>query len=516
MKIQMSKFTRLIKSTPLKYLLFTAVVASFFAMMQFWPSSGFADPDGYYHAGTANLIKEGKLEDSFPWANFATLRDEYGDQHYIYHLLLIPLTSLEGMHWSVVIFSTLMTVVFVWLLAKLEVKQPFFWGFVMLGSSIDFLFRINVVKANTLSLVLLFIAVWLLAKQKYAWLAVLSALFVWVYGGFVFLPVIAGIYCFSYFVINKKFKFKPFLWVVFGITAGLVLHPHFPDIATHLYYQLFQSGLGAGLNVPVGNEWNPYGFPDLLTSSGLAILAFIISSAIFIVEFPNLRQLKSREGVMTLFLWLTSVFFLLLSVRSRRFVEYSAPFLVLFSAYALNKVANESLFIHIKKALRYWHMKFFTFILAWVLLLVIGFNVSRVWQWLGNSTGAEVLRGSAEWLAQNTNQGDIIFNTKWDGLPQLFYWNNKNYYIIGLDPTFTYSYSHKIYDDWRKIADNDPDKFNRSYEEIKSTLKGSFNSSYIILENSRDDQLRAFLDESKDKGAKKVYTDEYASVYKLE
>jgi hypothetical protein len=505
---------QLIKSAAAKYILFAIAIAGFFAAMQFLPAEGFSDPDGYYHAGAARLIREGKLEATFPWAYFSTLRADYGDQHYLYHLLLIPMSSLRGMHVSVVIFSTLMVLAFVWLLRQFGVKYAFLWGLFLLGSAIDFLFRINVVKANTLSLILLFAAVYLLAKQKYVWLIPLSALFVGVYGGFVFLPVIAGIYVASHLVMARKFNLKPLLWVILGIALGLVLHPHFPNLAVHLYYQLFESGLGAGLVVPVGGEWNPYSLPDLVSANGLAILAYVMASAVFIVEFAKLR-LKPKEGTTALFLCLTTFFFLLLTVRSRRFVEYSVPFCVLFAAYVFNRVISEDIVAQLKSAWKHWHMRVFTVVITWVLILVAAFNVIRVEGWLRDSAPPAALQGSAEWLAHNTPAGSIVFNTKWDDLPQLFYWNSSNYYIIGLDPTFLYAYSHDLYWKWRQVADNDPDKFDNSYDTMRRIVRGDFQSSYIVLENGRDNKLKAFLDASQEAGARQVYTDGYASVYQI-
>ncbi len=499
--------------TTLIYFAFALFVVGFFSLMQFVPSAGFADPDGFYHAGMARLMAEGKAAGEFPWAYFSTLREQYGNQHYIYHLLLRPFTSTVGMHVSVVLFSSAMVFGLVWLLHKLGVRYAWAWGLFAMGSSIDFLFRINVVKANTLSLLLLFAAVWLLVKKKYVWLLPLSALFVWVYGGFVFLPAMAGIYLVSFLVPHKKIQVKPMLWVVAGIAIGLIIHPHFPDLATHLYYQLFQSGLGAGLHVPVGNEWNPYGLPELISSNGLAILLFVIASAISVVEFDRLRKENPNQAVAVLFLWLTSVFMLLLSVRSRRFVEYSAPFLVIFSAYSLRHALSENAWVYVKDAWQMLHVKAVTMLMAGIIVIVMLFNATKVWQWLDAATSPETLRGSAQWLASNTNPGQIVFNTKWDDLPQLFYWNSHNYYIIGLDPTFLHVYSPELYWKWRQLADNDPAKFNNSYNELRQILQNDFQTKYIILENGRDSALKAFLDSNSSQGAAQAYSDEFSSVY---
>lgn len=47
-------------------------------------------------------------------------------------------------------------------------------------------------------------------------------------------------------------------------------------------------------------------------------------------------------------------------------------------------------------------------------------------------SAADRFRNAANWLVQNSNEGDIVFNTQWDEFPELFYWD-QNYYIVGMD-----------------------------------------------------------------------------------
>jgi hypothetical protein len=506
--------THLLKDFRFQFAVFAIAVIGFFSFMQFVPSAGFSDPDGYYHAAAARLIAAGKLHASFPWAYFSTLRDHYGDQHFLFHLLMIPLSSLKGMHLSVVFFSSLMVFAFVWLLRRLGVKYPLLWGGFLVVSSIDFLFRINVVKANTLSLILLFGTVWLLVSKRHRWLVPLSALFVWTYGGFVFLPLVGGAYVAAKLIGERKLNLWPLVYILLGIGVGLLLHPHFPNLAVHLYYQLFDSGISAGLKVPVGSEWYPYSVNDLVSANGLNLLAFLASTAVLAVEFTKVKK-EQTDATNAAFLWFTTLGFLALMIRSRRFVEYSVPFNVLFSSYVVTKVVNPEFWDTFKEALRYWHMRFFTVLLIWVLVLIGAFNVTRVEGWLAASTEAEALKGAGDWLSANTKPGEIIFNTKWDDLPQLMYFDPNNYYIIGLDPTFMYAYDQELYRKWRQVADNDPLKFGNSYTDMRDIVNKDFKSHYVVLENARDGKLKYFLDAHRSEGASEVYEDEFSAIYEI-
>ena len=42
-------------------------------------------------------------------------------------------------------------------------------------------------------------------------------------------------------------------------------------------------------------------------------------------------------------------------------------------------------------------------------------------------------RGGVEWLSQHADKGEIIFNTDWDDIPKLFFYNPDLAYISGLD-----------------------------------------------------------------------------------
>jgi len=42
------------------------------------------------------------------------------------------------------------------------------------------------------------------------------------------------------------------------------------------------------------------------------------------------------------------------------------------------------------------------------------------------------------WLKENTVKDEIIIHSSWDEFPMLFYYNDYNQYMAGLDPTFFY------------------------------------------------------------------------------
>ncbi len=53
-------------------------------------------PDGFYHTKMAILMKEQGVVKNFPWMYFTTYRENFVDQHFGYHLFLIPFLFLPS------------------------------------------------------------------------------------------------------------------------------------------------------------------------------------------------------------------------------------------------------------------------------------------------------------------------------------------------------------------------------------------------------------------------------------
>ena len=59
------------------------------------------------------------------------------------------------------------------------------------------------------------------------------------------------------------------------------------------------------------------------------------------------------------------------------------------------------------------------------------------------------MRGASAWLADHTPAGSLVFNTDWVEFPELFYYDQRNVYVTGLDPRYLYDAEPdlwKVYD----------------------------------------------------------------------
>lgn len=458
----------------------------------------FPDPDGFYHAKMSELLYKKEIGNKFQWLPLTSWGDSFANQHFFYHQLLKPFGSISLLPLSVIIFVSLTSAGFVILLERWRVKYVWFWLFIFLFSSADFLFRMSLVKANNLSLLLLLVFIGLMVKlsenryelKQYSYLSflvILSASFVFLYGGFVFLPVLGGLYFVIHYILKKQILWFIPVGIMLGFGSALLLHPQHLNIISHLYDQIFNTGLGAGSRVPAGVEWLPYNLEWFLKTNYSLLLIFVVSILIFFSDLKN--KLRSiRESNIEIWLLVFTVFLFIITLMYRRFIEYLAPFALISSIAILKpylfKITKDKIFMTMKN----WQGIVAMLVIVFIFVSAGVLNVRETYKsYIDQPTGYEYQTASM-WMNSNSRYGEIIFNTQWDEFPQLFYWNSDNYYITGMDPTFFYIANPELYWQWRKVADDDRvDKL--SVEEIHEIVKKDFNSKFLFIDKSRNPNL---------------------------
>jgi len=511
------------------YLAVFTLVFFIFLMIQAHPT--FLDPDSFYHLKMIRLISEQGPVINFPWLQFTVLKNFFIDQHFLYHVAGIPFVvlfgDLAGFKFYTAILATLFILGCYLFLKRDKIKYSEIFILILLSCQ-GFLFRISLGKATAFSLILLFACIYCLFKKKNWWLFFLSWIYVWSYGGFILVWVMAILYLLAEsleFLINSNWpqKIWPKLVHVFktifspshlrtagaafsGVILGLVINPYFPKNIKFIWEQLVQIGIinyrGA---VNVGGEWYPYKLGELFTNVGVASL---LGVALFILFFIYLK----KQNKYSIFFLLTTVFFTIFTLKSKRYVEYLGPHLVFFLAYATTCILGT------ENLGRFW-AKFKTYdktsnlLLKFILVIVVIFfpiiMVKDIYQTADFFRGGIRLAnfsGVSKYLLDNSQPGDIIMQTDWDDFPMLFYHNSKDYYIVGLDPTFMYNYDQKLY---KLFADITMAKVSTN---LAQQVKDNFKASYFVVDKDRD-QLNKYL--QADAGFVKVYEDSDAWLYKL-
>lgn len=513
----------------LLYLILFTIAFSVFSYIQQAPT--FPDPDSFYHTKIAMLISEEGVVEEFPWLQFTVLNQYFTDHHFLYHLILVPFVllfqPLLGVKLATVIFASLLIVVIFWFLKKMEIKGAFFYSLFLITVN-PFIFRINLAKAQALAIIFLFLVLYFIFQRRYFALFVCGFLYVWLYGGWPLIIVLTLIYCLmSYRVFLDKGFFKKIelkikkvkqkityqnlkllFSVLGGVVFGIILSPYFPKNLYFYWQQIFQIALvNYQKIIGVGGEWYPYKFFDLLSAAApffiLLLLAFIL--------FSFCLKEQSTDSI---FLLILTFIFFVMTLKSRRNVEYLIPIGVVFSAFSINdflKSLNLDFNLAVKRLKNFFGQSFFSLVMfTLVISLILPFiffrDIKSVKLSYNGGLPFSKFEAASLWLSQNSLPGQIIFHSDWDEFPNLFYHNSQNYYIIGLDPTFMYKYNKDLYWDFVNVTTG------KEKENLYEIIVNKFGASYVlvnILDNTTFERNLKYSFYFKE-----VYRDNEVAIYK--
>ncbi|MFN8434796.1 MAG: hypothetical protein U0V18_12290 [Anaerolineales bacterium] len=467
------------------------------AVIQF-STPNLPDNDGFYHIKMAWLMRTEGLTPDFIWLPKSILnQNDFYDHHFLYHVALIPFTFGDlrvGAKLASITFSALAFLT-IWVLFDRQ-KIPFawLWALALLGISDAFLFRMSIPRAQSLSLGILALGLLWMFEGKYKHLAVLSFFYVWTYNAFPLMLALAGLYTFAILLTEKRLDLRPVLWTSFGIFAGLVVNPYFPKNLTFTYHH-FLSKLQLGESIKVGNEWYPYDTAQILNNSLLALVALFSGS--MALGFSGRKM-----TVQTTTTFLIALFFGMMMLNARRFVEYFPPFALIFSAFAWAPLFD---FDNDSQPTQSWMQKLPAGFLAFAILAGIVKSVPAVQHQLGTSKPYDLYAGASFWLLQNSEEGELIFQTDWDDFPRLFYHNTYNTYLAGLDPTYFQLYNPELYNEWVSITQGD-------VANPSDKILSLFGSRFVISDLNHGDFIQQAENDPK---MREVYRDGQSVLFEI-
>lgn len=501
-----------------------------FAYLQ--ASRVFADPDSFYHIKIAQLMAERGVVDDFPWLTFTGLTQYYTDQHFLYHVALIPFVSfmdpILGAKIATALINAILVVVFAAMLIRFRVRWwPLFLAVFLVTNPL--LFRLNLVKAPGFSLIFLIVGLWLLFRKKHWWLALLSFAYVWAYGGFVLLGIATAVYAAIYAihaahaksfvhslfwriiprgwkwkVLRQSVPVKVVIWTAGGLLVGVLIHPYFPDNLFYYWQQLVQIGI---INfqkvVNVGGEWHAYPFIELVANTVFVSISVLIAT-IFLAAY------RSRQSAETWALWVLTVFFFVITLKSRRYVEIYVPIAILFAAFsfrdALPKTSVREVwgsFVGFFQRRTLLASTLTLYIVVATLTIVVR-DLRQLNNDLKSGSPVGQFQEASAWLAANTPEQSIVVHSDWDDFPVLFYHNTHNRYIVGLDPTFMYQFDRVLYKRWADLTSG------RRGDEATQIITQDLQSEYVLVAHDHQ-PFNAIMKRNAD--FTQVYTDAESTIY---
>jgi len=480
-----------------------------------------ADSDSFYHITHAKIYAEnGLLFSNFPWVQYSAISRYQADIWYGFHIFLMPFIYFDdptiGIKFAGIFLTSLVLILFFLIIGKLNVRYPLFWAILLFFSVPDVHWRFLMVRPHILTFIFSILLLYFLTKNN-RWAILFSALAVsffhlalsWI----VFL--IIGAVLIAQAVAKSDVKFISAAYAVIGLAIGWLARPNPIGAIKLAYIQVVQLMVEKLNSVPIkfGAELKPGSNWTVLAGEIAPMLIIILLGVLFWRSFVK-RNFRSAtfshsaecENVAMLIasLMLTTIFGLITIFIARRSIDLFVGFGLVFTALSW------SLFRPRLKQLN---------IAAMLFLAVLAVNTlyfANIYK--NQALSATALKKSALWLKDNSNNGDIVFNTHWDNFPSLFLWNQKNYYINGMDPIFEYAFNKSLY--WKHYyidIDGIAIKNNLGYTcpearskcpddkltEIYKVLKQDFRAKYIVAEPKRNPKLKEYLEF--DKRFKKVF-----------
>jgi len=477
----------------------------------------FVDPDAWYHARLASLFLKDGVRIDFFWLPFTQLAYFYTDHHWLYHAFVAPLTIWLPAWLSLKIMTVALVsafaVGFYIFLREYNIPYPLLFVWLLFANE-PFVFRMSLAKGLPLVLFILLVAIHACWRRHSWMLFVTGVAMVLAYAGW---PLLIGIIISFASALYVKERFRNsnghlrslFLVVLSGCTGivvGLVVHPYFPHNLRFYWEQAWQI---AFLNlkdvIGVGGEW--YGYEPYLL---VAHLGLIVAFAVFIAAFAILKRKSFSIYTWWLFGW--AVFFIIMTLKSQRYVEYLVPFSVLWLAFAFRDIGVTNWLRKMIGNLRSYcaSLRYGAFIIIayFVLsaLFLTGRDVCIAKQQLMAGKPVDAFQSSAAFLEAHSDSGDIVVHSDWDEFPLLWYYDQSNRYIAGLDPSFFYLNDRKSYYSWVYLTKG------MLLPDEAHTLVQKFYGRLVFIENGHDTMKESLLRSGR---WKEVYQDEYASILEL-
>jgi len=511
-------------------IMFFAIIGFFLAILQF-STPALVDPDGYYHIKAAQIIQEKGVSELavFPYLTKSVWQIYNADLSLGFHLILIPFISmfggLIGIKALSIISALLVFVAFWKALRYLNMSHQLLWTTFLLLFSGTFLFRMTLPRGLIFAIISQILIFSFLSKKQYFPLFLTALAYSWIHPS-AFIAILFG----AAFFFMRRFFERRYDWLSIGAPLsgyflGLLLRPDFPDIIHLLLIQdfgpLIERIQGAGL------DWaTELASPSLLTIASNSFLIIII----WLIGIALLLKRSTRDKA---FVYATSVYsaglisfiFFLMMLTSHRFIDFFTPFAVLFAALAAKPFFEQ---FDIKVFLRNnfkKHRKIAVFVSLFIILLIVK-NIISAYSSVKATESLKKFQAASFWLKENTPENSVIFHTDWDDFPKLFYYNDHNRYLVGLDPTFMYEYNKDLYWLWRNISDygiiSDHPLLAEEKENYKKfqdpeaaaqTINNKFNSSVIFAPKERA-ALNEFL-LNNPSIFQEVYNDQWVRIFRI-
>ena len=410
--------------------------------------------DEYFHLGLAREMWSGLRIESFPWTPFSTAYDRFVDKEPLFHLALMPFSSLRletATLLGVLLGQVFVVAAFAWAFWTLRVPHAAWLLLALPALGTIFLSRLLTCRPHLWLIGFAVLTIALLVGERWKGLFVSSALFGLSHiAGWIAVPM-AALWAASGLLVRDgkeggqagrryRVPWQPVAATSGGWLAGQLIHPAMPAnfgmIALQSFVVPFQAttGASAALHAELGTELKPPGF-DLASEQWPALLLGAV------VLFALLRHAELRSRA-TLTAGAFAVAFLLAALQIRRFFELGAPLALL----ALALLVRERRLRHVEG----WFARGAVGAAACALPLALLSTVGLAHRY---DTGKwSPPRLMAQWLGEHGQPGERVFTAQWADSSPLFYSAPQLQSLVAVDSTFFFEKDPALFATYTQIV----------------------------------------------------------------
>jgi len=433
--------------------LFLVLVA---ALVQFLGFTNY-DADTAYHLAVARLTAAHGILHAFPWTPFSWLSDHYADKEFLFHLMLVPLASqrldLVSKLVGTVLDSILLCEIY-GILSSGGVDRAGIWTLLAVTASGYFTMRLALVRPFIISIALTLGIVWASSRRRLLLLGALCFLYPLSYVAWHTSLVLVLLVELAFFVSGQRPSWKTIAVTITGLAAGLLVHPNFPTILVSFWEEnvgvLMQSAWGhAGLDL--GSEVRPWTLNAWLR---FALVPFLLATTALAVSFR-----RRRERPLDFAFALTAMAFVVLTLPTQRFTEYSVPFGAVAFALAFGREAPRSL-----AAIMVGGTALFTALFGRVPIAALG------------TRGEDIPAPVAQVLQQLVALDAQVFTCGWGLTGELMLALPERRFMVALGPTYFLRKDPELYQLWHDLVRT------RSSHPAQ-VVRDRFHARYVLCEH---------------------------------
>lgn len=459
--------------------------------------------DAYFHQKMALLIRESGPVKDFYWTTTSVFRTGFSDSSFLFHLVLIPFTfigdEVAAIKAGAVFFSALFFTIFYVVLRSNRCRVPFLFTLLLGACGSLFLYRLCQNRGYLLSMSLALLTAEACINRRHKLLFALAVAYPLSYTAFQVVIVIPIIFNIAQVFNGEMLDRRQVPGACAGAALGLFIHPNFPRDLTLWWVQnvkVMWFKWTSDVNLYFGGELYP---PELhfLTKSTTAVLITLIACSIAAVVSTR------RRSTATFTMFGITLFFGLLTLASKRFIEYSAPFTLVYAAFLLRDLVGDEDVEHWSAARPTTFM-----LVVWLVVALCGGLLYRSYLDVKKDLENEPepgLKSAALWLKSHAAKDDIVYTADWDDFPQLWYYNSDQRYLICLDPMFFYTYDRELWQTWF-------DTSNVRTQDVYNNIKLRFGAKWVLVTSDFGNLTKKC---NLDPRFKRVYLDKDCSIFQV-